>query len=251
MKIECLHEPPVEFLTDLIHNEKLAGWSEKGAEGIVQFLISHVDRFVYLGASLDTLAGVLAYEPETMHLVLLGVSPAYRHQGCATALIDAFVKIAEEQHRARIDANAASGALGFYLTYGFETCGEAMHVNGVDFTPVEYFLGRQMLGKTVTVTVDRPYGSFHPTIANVIYPINFGYVSAPLSLQEGMQDAWVVGPQTPVETFQGVVAGIIYHKDGDSRWIVVQPGMVIDHAQIINLIGFEEQYYETRIIWAA
>jgi len=48
-----------------------------------------------------------------------------------------------------------------------------------------------------------------------------------------------------------VVAGIIYHKDGDSRWIVVQPGMVIDHAQIINLIGFEEQYYETRIIWAA
>jgi hypothetical protein len=32
---------------------------------------------------------------------------------------------------------------------------------------------------------------------------------------------------------------------------VVQPGMVINHAQIINLIGFEEQYYETRIIWAA
>ena len=251
MKIERLQEAPVDFLTRLIRKEKNAGWSEEGAEGIVQFFTSHTDKFVYLGASEDTLAGVLAYEPETMHLVLLGVDPAYRHQGCATALVDAFVKAAEEQHAARIDANAASGALPFYLAYGFEPCGEAMHVNGVDFTPVEYLLGRQMLGKTVTVTVDHPYGSFHPTIANVTYPVNFGYISAPLPLNEGMQDAWVIGPQVPVETFQGIVTGIVYHKDGDSRWIVIQPGMIIDHAQIINLIGFEEQYYETQIIWAA
>lgn len=253
MKIEKLTDAPVDFLTGLIRKEKNAGWSEEGAEGIVQFLTSHVDRFIYLGAYSDDqkLAGVLAYESETMHLVLLGVDADYRHKGLATALIDSFVETAEEQHAARIDANAASGALGFYTAYGFEPCGEAMHVGGVDFTPVEYLLGRKMLGHMVTVTVDHPYGSFHPTLADVTYPVNFGYVSDPLPLQDGMQDAWVIGPQVPVETFKGVVVGIIYHKDGDSRWIVVQPGMVIDHQQIINLIGFEEQYYEAQILWAA
>ena len=250
MKIEELKEAPVVFLTTLIRKEKNAGWSEEGAEGIVQFLTSHADRFLYLGAYTDQLAGVLAYEQASMHLVLLGVDNEYRHQGCARALVDAFVKIAEEQHAARIDANAASGAIGFYTAYGFEICGEPMHVSGVDFTPVEYLLGKEMLGHTVTVTVDHPYGSFHPTIADVTYPVNFGYVSEPLSLADGMQDAWVIGPQEPVETFKGTVAGIVYHKDGGSRWIVMPAGMVIDHGQIINLIGFEEQYYETKIVWA-
>ncbi len=33
-----------------------------------------------------------------------------------------------------------------------------------------------MLGKTVTVTVDRPLGSFHPEHEDISYPINYGYI---------------------------------------------------------------------------
>ncbi len=144
------------------------------------------------------------------------------------------------------EANAASNALAFYQANGFIETGESSQAGGLSFTPMEYLLGRAMLGKTVTVIVDHPYGSFHPTIADAVYPVNFGYVSQ----TEGMQDAWAIGPQEPVETFTGIVAGIVYHRQGTSRWIVIPPSMVIDHQKIIDLIGFEEQYYETEILWS-
>lgn len=34
-----------------------------------------------------------------------------------------------------------------------------------------------MIGKIVTVTVDRPLGSCHPEHKDIYYPINYGYCS--------------------------------------------------------------------------
>jgi inorganic pyrophosphatase len=34
-----------------------------------------------------------------------------------------------------------------------------------------------MIGKVVTVIVDRPLGSAHPKYPSLIYPVNYGYVS--------------------------------------------------------------------------
>jgi|LAHS01.1.fsa_nt_gb GNAT superfamily N-acetyltransferase len=250
MKIETLQELPLQFIENILVNEENAGWSKAGAENILSFLASHQNDFYYLGLYAEELAGVLVYRPEDLRLIMIGVAKEKRNQGYGTELINALKKKAEDLHLARVEANAASNALGFYQANGFEEAGEAADAGGMQFTPVEYLLGKEMLGKSVTVTVDHPYGSFHPTIADAIYPVNFGYVSAPVACNDGMQDAWVIGPQEPVETFTGVVAGIVYHKNGDSRWIVIQQGMMVNHEQIINLIGFEEQYYETKIIWA-
>lgn len=33
-----------------------------------------------------------------------------------------------------------------------------------------------MIGPIVTVTVDRPLGSYHPEHPNLYYPINYGYI---------------------------------------------------------------------------
>ena len=33
-----------------------------------------------------------------------------------------------------------------------------------------------MIGEIVTVTVDRPLGSFHPEHKDMYYPINYGYI---------------------------------------------------------------------------
>ena len=33
-----------------------------------------------------------------------------------------------------------------------------------------------VIGRTVTVTVDRPLGSYHPKHKDIYYPINYGYV---------------------------------------------------------------------------
>ena len=54
-----------------------------------------------------------------------------------------------------------------------------------------------------------------------------------------------------MEEFTGIVAGIVYRKDDEvSRWIVTPAAAVYSHASIISLIGFEEQYYDCRILWA-
>ena len=39
-----------------------------------------------------------------------------------------------------------------------------------------------VMGRTVTVTVDRPLGSFHPEHKNMYYPINYGYVEGIMAL---------------------------------------------------------------------
>jgi hypothetical protein len=59
----------------------------------------------------------------------------------------------------------------------------------------------------------------------------------------------VYGPKEPVESFRGVVSGIIYHKDGPSRFIVTRAGEVIDRKAIMEAVAFEEQYYDTRFVW--
>ena len=33
-----------------------------------------------------------------------------------------------------------------------------------------------MLGKIVTVKIDRPIGSSHPKYTDMIYPVNYGYI---------------------------------------------------------------------------
>jgi len=250
MKIETLSQLPQELISQIIHEDEGGAWTASGAENILNFLNTHQEAFTSIGLFEDGLIGALVFRPEDLRIIMIGVIKEKRHHGYGSALIDFLKAKADEMHLARIEANAASNAMGFYQANHFEPVGEPSSAGGLDFTPVEYLLGREWLGKGVTVTVDHPYGSFHPTIADVTYPVNFGYVSAPIAVNEGMQDAWVIGPQEPVDTFTGTVAGIVYHKDGSSRWIVVQPGMTVNHQSVIDLIGFEEQYYETQIIWA-
>ena len=33
-----------------------------------------------------------------------------------------------------------------------------------------------MIGDIVTVTVDRPMGTYHPKYKDIYYPINYGYI---------------------------------------------------------------------------
>lgn len=41
-----------------------------------------------------------------------------------------------------------------------------------------------VIGRTVTVTVDRPLGSFHPEHKDMYYPINYGYVEGVMARME-------------------------------------------------------------------
>ncbi|MBR3364786.1 MAG: GNAT family N-acetyltransferase [Solobacterium sp.] len=231
--------------------EENGSWSEEEAKQILSFLQEYTEDFDMLGVFEDRLRGVLIYEPESLRIVFLATAEDARHEKHAVSLLDEIMERGRKMHLPRIRLNAALSARAFYEAYGFEVCGEASESEGLRFVPMEYLLQKEWLGRTVTVITDRPYGSFHPHLPDVLYPVNYGYIRE-LAVQEGMfQDAYIIGPTEPVEEFTGIVTGIVYRKDDEvSRWIVTPAAAVYSHEAIISLIGFEEQYYDCRILWA-
>ena len=62
-----------------------------------------------------------------------------------------------------------------------------------------------MIGATVTVTVDRPLGSYHPEHKDMYYPVNYGYIKGITAPDGEEQDAYILGVDKPVSEFTGQV----------------------------------------------
>ena len=58
---------------------------------------------------------------------------------------------------------------------------------------IEYAEISPAIGRTVTVTVDRPLGSYHPEHKDMYYPINYGYVEGIMAPDGEEQDAYILG----------------------------------------------------------
>ncbi len=105
-----------------------------------------------------------------------------------------------------------------------------------------------MIGQIVTVTVDRPLGSFHPEYPNICYPVNYGYIQETLAADGEEEDAYVLGVTEPVSQFTGKVIAIINRKnDIEHKWVVAPEGVLFTMEEIANLTHFQEQYFESEI----
>jgi len=249
MKIVQLDESAKNEALNLAKEVISASYDEKQTEALSAFLKERIARYECKGAYDDSLAGFIVYDENEAQIVLLIVREDAQKQGIGTMLVDEVRKEASAHHYARLKTNAPQMMKGFFESYGFEAANAPQGEGMMQITEMEYLLGREYIGKTVTVSVDRPYGSFHPHHPDVIYPLNYGYVDELISADGEFQDAYVYGPKEPVESFRGVVSGIIYHKDGPSRFIVTRAGEVIDRKAIMETVAFEEQYYDTRFVW--
>ncbi|MEE0110262.1 MAG: inorganic pyrophosphatase [Oscillospiraceae bacterium] len=105
-----------------------------------------------------------------------------------------------------------------------------------------------MIGKTVTVTVDRPLGTCHPKHPDIFYSVNYGYIKGILAPDGEEQDAYLLGVEVPVKTFTGTVAAIIHRRDDvEDKWVVVPEGLRLTKDEIENAVRFQEQYFDTEI----
>ena len=105
-----------------------------------------------------------------------------------------------------------------------------------------------MIGKTVTVIVDRPLGSYHPKHKDLYYPVNYGYIEGVMALDGEEQDAYILGVDKPVETFSGKVIAIIHREDDvEDKWIVVPKHLSFTKEEILKQIQFQEQYFDITI----
>ncbi len=107
---------------------------------------------------------------------------------------------------------------------------------------------KNVLGTTVTVTVDRPLGSVHPEHADIVYPVNYGYVENVMGGDGDWQDAYVLGVDAPLQSFTGVVVAVIARKnDVETKWVVAPKGVTFTCEEIEEQTSFQEKYFDIEI----
>ncbi len=109
------------------------------------------------------------------------------------------------------------------------------------------------LGKTVTVKVDRPLGTPHPDHKNMIYEVNYGYVEGLTAPDGEEQDVYILGVDEPVETFTGVVIGIIRRlDDNEDKWVVVPENLcgtdICYECNVMYAVDFQEKWFASDFI---
>lgn len=105
---------------------------------------------------------------------------------------------------------------------------------------------RDLLGKTVTVQVDRPIGYLH---GDIEYPINYGYIPGIIAGDGEEQDVYILGIDKPVCTFTGQIVGAVRRKnDSEDKLVAAPDGMVFHQGQIAEAVHFQEQYFDSHIV---
>ena len=107
-------------------------------------------------------------------------------------------------------------------------------------------LEKEWIGKRVKVFIDRPFGSIHPEWPNLIYQINYGYIPETLAADGEPIDAYVVGPDQALDSFEGEVIAIIRRDDDIEDKLVVahQKFQADDIKQAVN---FQEKYFKSHV----
>jgi inorganic pyrophosphatase len=104
------------------------------------------------------------------------------------------------------------------------------------------------IGTTVKVIVDRPLGSRHPKHADIIYPVNYGYIPGKIAPDGEEQDAYILGIDHSVQEFIGTVIAIIHRFDDvEEKWVVAPEGLTFSKDAIMEQVHFQEQYFKTEI----
>ena len=106
-----------------------------------------------------------------------------------------------------------------------------------------------IIGRTVTVTVDRPLGSAHPNYKDMIYTLNYGYIEGLLAPDGEDQDAYILGVNEPVATFTGhIIAVIRRYDDVEEKWVVCPENVTFSKDEIMKQVEFQEKYFKSEII---
>ena len=84
---------------------------------------------------------------------------------------------------------------------------------------------KDYLNQTVTIKIDRPFGSKHPK-HGFIYPVNYGFVPGVISGDGEELDAYLLGVFEPVKDFTGQCIAIIHRTNDDDDKLIVVPDKV-------------------------
>lgn len=101
----------------------------------------------------------------------------------------------------------------------------------------------------MTVVIDRPIGSHHPEYDDMVYPVNYGYIPHMYAADGEEQDAYVLGVDEPLKECRGKVIAIVQRQnDNEDKLVVAANGTCFEKEEIQELVRFQEQYFDSKII---
>ena len=104
-----------------------------------------------------------------------------------------------------------------------------------------------LIGKVVSVNIDRQKGSLHPDY-NTVYPINYGYIEGTTAADKEPLDAYVLGIYEPLASYTGKVIGVVHrNNDTEDKLLVAPISITVTAEQAMSEISFIEQYFESEI----
>ncbi len=108
---------------------------------------------------------------------------------------------------------------------------------------------QRYLGKTVTVTVDRPVGFHHVTKGiHLDYTINYGFLPGVTGGDGEEQDVYILGISQPLEQFTGRIIGVVRRRDdNEDKFVAAPEGMAFTADQIGEAIDFVEKYFDSSV----
>jgi len=104
------------------------------------------------------------------------------------------------------------------------------------------------LGTRVEVFVDQPLGSPHPRYPDLVYPVNYGELPGTVSGDGHPVDAYLLGPEVPVQRASGTVVAVIVRDDAEDKLVVATEGKAVPAEEIRAKTLFQERYFQTRLI---
>lgn len=105
---------------------------------------------------------------------------------------------------------------------------------------------KKLLGKRVTVIVDRKINSVHKGIT---YKLNYGMIEIMTALDGEFQDAYIIDETSPCDVFEGYVVGIVHRLDDiEDKLLVSKVDKLYDKNLVEEQIGFQECFFKHTII---
>lgn len=105
---------------------------------------------------------------------------------------------------------------------------------------------RQYLGKTVTILIDQPFGTYYK---DTKYELNYGYIPNTTAPDGEGLDAYYLSSTRPLKEVTGKCIAIIHRlEDDDDKLILVKEGENYTNEEIEKLVNFREKYFKHTII---
>lgn len=109
-------------------------------------------------------------------------------------------------------------------------------------------LVKSYLGKTVTISIDRPIGSVHPKHDDIVYPINYGFIPKVLGGDGEELDVYLLGVAAPVKEYTARIIGIVHRRnDVEDKLVAAPEGLNFTIEEIMEAVKFQEQFYDSEI----